>query len=334
MKKQLITSAVLIFSAITIQAQSVLTEFGFYENFSSEEELITDLETERGLFWRSESLQTLTRNSVDSSLDVVMSQPRGMYTPFSVSFGDSNGALTGGAPYTIDLSGNGTFSFDIVNTGTDTISVRVACIDTEDRMIDCSPGALNFGQIWMYQTQVLVLPGETVPFAAGSNNNAGGGIKNNCDFAHGVWGDYGVHLIRTDCNLRKIKGVNITVLNGQKDLGDGHALALENGEFSIKNIMVGDTSANAASAPIVETNKANLQLVNFTTKVVTSQKKIVIENIPFNEKGNSIRIINIYGQEVYAKTTSNSTFELSIANFPTGIYHILLAGKVEKLIIK
>lgn len=250
MKKQIVTLVTLFFIAFLSQAQPVLTEYGAYDDFSTQDEYQKDASIFYGITWWGDATRhTITRDYTNNKLLVSMTQPRGMYVPFGIAFGDDNGATALGNPYTIDLSANGKFSFDITNTGTEALSVRVACQDVQNRQVDCSPGASGFNNIWQYQTQILVPIGETVTFEAGTQNGAGGGKTNTCDFTQDVWGDYGTHTIRTDCDLKHIKSINLTVLNAAKDPGDGHALALTDGKFTISNFIVGDTSATAVSAP-------------------------------------------------------------------------------------
>jgi hypothetical protein len=234
-----------------------LTEFGMFDNFSTETDYLSDKLSGRGLYWGTiYPEQTITRDYRNKQLLVKMTQKKWEYYPFGLSFGDSNGAAEGGDPYTIDLSGNGKYSFDITNKGTEGISVRVKCIDLQNREIDCSPGAANFGEIWKYQTQIIVLPGETVTMKAGAPNGAGGGILNTCNFTKEVWGDYtGGHVIRTDCDLKHIKSINLVVLNAAKDPNDLHALPLTDGFFAISNFCVGDTSALKASLPVDQPRK-------------------------------------------------------------------------------
>jgi hypothetical protein len=241
MRKLIFTATLSGLALLFAQAQPILTETGLFDDFSTELSYISDATTGRGIYWRTSiPEQTITRDYKNKQLLVKMTQKKWEYKPFTVSFGDSNGEAEGGIPYTIDLSGNGKYSFDITNYGTEGISVRVKCIDLENREIDCSAGAKDFGEIWKYQTQIIVLPGETVTMKAGTPNGAGGGVFNTCDFTAEVWGDYlGGHVIRTNCDIRHIKSINLAVLNAAKDPNDSHALPLNDGQFSISNFRVG-----------------------------------------------------------------------------------------------
>ncbi|MEI8115750.1 MAG: hypothetical protein WCI54_19110, partial [Bacteroidia bacterium] len=187
MKKLFLSAAALSFTIVFTQAQPKLTGLGFYDDFSTKTNYVADAATGRGLYWTTAfPEQTLTRDAANKRLTVKMTQKKWEYHPFSVTFGDSNGAAEGGDPYTIDLSGNGAYSFDITNTGTEDISVRVKAIDLENHEIDCAPGAKDFGEIWKYQTQIEVPSGQTVTMKAGAPNGAGGGILNTCDFTKEV----------------------------------------------------------------------------------------------------------------------------------------------------
>ncbi|MDA3881777.1 MAG: BACON domain-containing protein [Bacteroidales bacterium] len=250
MKKLFLATSILAASILTVQAQPLLTEHGIYEDFSTVNEYTADVTSGRGLFWWPSPNYTLVRNSVSKQLEVTASQKKWEHVPFGLGFGDDNGAAAGGVPYTVDLSGDGTWSFDITNTGTVQLAIYVQCVDINDVSVDCSPGATNFDNIWAYQTQIFVDAGTSVTFEAGSPNGAGSSVLNNCDFTTGVWGDYGTHTIRTDCNLKQIKGINITVLAGEKNPADYHAVELVGGSFTISNFSVGDTTVNAVTAPI------------------------------------------------------------------------------------
>jgi hypothetical protein len=244
MKKLFLSAAALSFTIVFTQAQPKLTGLGFYDDFSTKTNYVADAATGRGLYWTTAfPEQTLTRDAANKRLTVKMTQKKWEYHPFTVTFGDSNGPAEGGDPYTIDLSGNGAYSFDITNTGSEGISVRVKAIDLENREIDCAPGAKDFGEIWKYQTQIEVPPGKTVSMKAGTPNGAGGGILNTCDFTKEVWGDYiGGHVIRTNSDIKHIKAINLAVLNSAKDPKDSHALPLTDGQFTISNFRVGDSS--------------------------------------------------------------------------------------------
>ena len=252
MKKNVLSVALVTLTSLFsyVNAQPRLTSFGLFEDFSTKQELESDSVLHRGLFWWKETnVDSIKRDAVNKRMIISVSQLKWGYIPFGISFGDSNGSALGGDPYTVDLSGNGKFSFDIENTGKDSLSVRVSCQDIQNRLVDCSPGAAVFGDIWKYQTQMLILPGQKVTFKAGTENLAGAGMKNTCDFANDIWGDYGTHTIRYDCDIKHIKGINITVLNGAKDPVDLHSKPLNHGTLAISNFIVGDTSVTATTSP-------------------------------------------------------------------------------------
>ena len=306
MKKYFFTATALTFVIAFAQAQTKLTQFGLFDDFSSTSEYIADSASHRSLhWWTSYNEQKITRDSANKQLQVKMTQGAYQYHAFGVSFGDSNGTATGGEN-TIDLSGNGKFSFDITNTGTQGISIRVACIDLQNRQVDCIGGATNFGDIWKYQTQIQVLAGTTVTFEAGTPNGAGGGVINTCDFTTGVWGDYeGGHIIRTDCDLKHIKAINLTVLNAAKNPGDGHALALTDGRFSISNFSVGDTSANATTA-------------------VTPTISIPVTAVELPDTAKSNAMLNITASGTWTAKSNKSWLTVKLYNSTTGVDSVKL----------
>jgi len=332
-KKKLKFAILIIISPLfQIYAQPLLSNIDVFDDFSTATDLVSDPSTGRGIYWWDDnSLIAINRNSLTGKLDVVMTQPAYSYTPFGVGFGDDNGAIVGGNPYTIDLSNNGTWSFEIENTGTEGLSVRVAAIDINNRMIDCieSPTIIpnaNFGgEAWKYQTQIEVSVGQKITFEAGTPNDAGAGIINNCDFANGMWGDYGTHTFRYDYDLTKIKGINITVLNAEKNTTDYHNLALTDGRFSISNFRVGGTSVTTIVNP--EEVKADFIVYpNPSSQAFTVKSEKVINNI---------ELLDVFGSQVKSVTeklyTNEYTFEIN--NLLKGIYYIKVNNKIQKVII-
>ena len=236
----------ILFCSFSMKAQPVLTKYGLFDDFSTTKIKGSDAVSGRSLIWTTynDVEQTLTRDSANKRLQVRTTQEKENYHSFGVSFGKDKE----GKPYTIDLSANGKFSFDITNTGTEGLNVRISCIDTNGRQEDCSAGAIWVNP-WNYQWQVIVAAGRTVTFKDGTPNNAGGMINNDCNFATGLWGDYVNKIIRNDCDLRHIKSIQITVLNSSISRADNHAYPLLNGLLSISNFSVGDTSASASTNP-------------------------------------------------------------------------------------
>jgi hypothetical protein len=318
-------------------SQPTLTDTELWDDFSTTTDYVADNVTGRGLYWWGEqNVHTLSRDYANKELDVTMTQQAYQYKPFGVSFGDDNGAAAGGVPNTIDLSANGKFSFVIKNTGTEAISVRVACQDVNKRLVDCSPGALVFGDIWKYQTQIEVPVGQTVLFKVGTANGAGGGIINNCDFANGVWGDYSVtpHVIRRPgdvgyCDLTKIESIIITVLNAAKNSTDGHNLALTAGAFSISDFRVGSSAVTPVFAPIHSTSSFNVY-PNPSSNVIN----IDCSNFTLGDIEN-VLIMNSVGQVVFtAPINNNPLLSLDVSELNEGVYTMLIGHHTQKLMIK
>jgi len=242
MKKLLLATATLASAFMSAHAQPKLTEVGLLDDFSTGTNYTSDAATGRGIYWSgTQNEQTITRDSKNKQLLVRVNQHKGWYKSFNCSFGDSNGAAPGGIPYTIDISENGMFSFDVKNNSLkDSVAVRFSCLDLEDRAVTHNPGIpiSKYNDNWIYQMQVVVQPGQTVTLKAGTPNSAG--TINTGNLVGGEWADYGSnpHRIRTDCDLKHIKGFNFVVLNAAKD-ADAHASALLDCPIAISNFRVG-----------------------------------------------------------------------------------------------
>ena len=329
MKKN--TLILLICTSISFMgfSQPAFSDRSVFDDFSTEDEF-SDPVTGKGIYWwGGTGSSTVSRNSANNELLVEATQGVYEYTPFGVSFGDDNGDLPGGVPYTIDISENGKWSFDITNYGTEDLHIRVACQDIEDTIVDTNPvpnsgGTIAFDnlRVWAYQVQLLVPAGETVSFKANSPNDAGGGKLNNCDFTQMVWGDYGIwdaktktHIgagVRKRCDLTKIKSIMITPLNAAKNSVDYHNLALRNGKFGISNFKVGDLSLG------FEDELENNKILVYPNP---SKGELTIRNSS-SEEISSVKIINGLGQIVYLSTSLSPNNELFIDthSFKSGVY--------------
>jgi hypothetical protein len=273
-----------------VNAQSVLTEFGLFDDFSSSKNYVSNATNGRSLIWTTDNNEerTLTRDSANKRLLVRTTQEKENYHSFGVSFGyDSEGK-----PYTIDLSANGKFSFDIANMGIEGLAVRISCVDIYDRQIDCSAGAVWVNP-WYYQWQILVAPGSSVTFEDGTANDAGGKLKNICNFATGLWGDYVNKVMRNDCDLRHIKSIEITVINSAINGSDYHAYPLTNGLLSISNFSVGDTTSSATSNP---------------KYIAISAPSVVMTN-----DGGSVKSISVESNIQWAATVATNQTWLSVS---------------------
>jgi len=338
MNKNILLASTLVLGALASNAQPLLTDSSAYDDFSTKTEYSSS-EPGRGIYWWSAKSQKLTRDWENSELDVVMTQGEYQYVPFGVGFGDSNGVAAGGARV-IDISKNGKWSFTIKNTGTQGVSVRVACQDVNNKLIDCAttPPGMAFDGIWAYQTQIEVLAGKTVTFQAGTPNGAGGGKYNTCDFTKGVWGDYGTptypHIgsaIRTDCDLTRIKGINITVLNAAKNNVNSHALALTDGQFSLSKFKVGGFADKKLG--VDEMASENEVVYLYPNPAIQGQ----VIHAPVQENTNTlITVTNTFGQIVYSNYHSGTTNDLSLdlSHLPAGLYFVGVGNQTQKLIIE
>jgi len=342
MKKLSLTVLALSTSLLSTFAQPILTEKGAFDNFST----ITEYnETSgRGIYWWGQTgvVNSLTRDSGKNQLLVHATQGEYQYVPFGVSFGDDNGALPGGVPYTIDLSSNGKWSFDITNYGTEDLFLRVACQDNQNKMVDCTPipnpDNLPFDNlnVWAYQVQIQILAGKTVTFKADAPNDAGKGYLNNCDFANGAWGEYGTwdpitqtHIgaaVRYDCDLTKISSISFTPMNAAKNLKDFHALALLNGNFGISNFKVGDVLSG-----INETSASN-EVVSIYPN--PAKHSITIKNNLTNATNAAISITNSVGEVVYSNSNPINESIVDISNFQSGLYFVKIGNQIKKVVVQ
>ena len=346
MKKILLTAATFAVAAANAFAQPELTANGVYDDFSTYPEY-NDPETGRGIYWwGSKGVNSVTRDTANNQVLVKATQGEYQYVPFGVSFGDDNGALPGGVPNTIDLSQNGVWSFDVTNYGTESIYLRVAAQDNQNRILDCTPipnpNNLPFDNldVWKYQVQMLIPAGKTLTFKAGTPNGAGGGKLNNCDFANSVWGDYGTigwdpvtkthpgAAVRTDCDITKIASISFTPMNALKKAGDGHSYALTAGNFGISNLRVGTVSKPLGI-------EEDLVKYGFALYPNPAKNSLTIKNNS-TKIAEAISIINNLGQKVYSNTITLSNNELTIDTngFAPGVYIVKIGNNSQKLIIE
>ncbi len=110
-----ITAAFSMMFMLAQAQQPELTAVGLFDDFSTETPpFVADPITGFALNWWGKDGQiTLTPDPANKQLKVQMTQAAYAYDPFGVGFGDSNGDGSGIAN-TIDISGDGTFSFDMV----------------------------------------------------------------------------------------------------------------------------------------------------------------------------------------------------------------------------
>lgn len=339
MKTNFLLLSLLFVNTLYCISQPKLTDKGVFDDFSTKDEY-TVPGTAKGIYWWATSgVNTVTRDSANGQVLVTATQAEYQYVPFGVGFGDN-----GGIPNTIDLSQNGTWSFDITNHGTENIYLRVACQDNQQRLVDCTPipnpNNLPFDnlEVWAYQVQIYVAAGAKVTFRAGTPNGAGKGYLNNCDFANGSWGYYtawdpvtqshpGAAVLYT-CDLTKIQGISITPMNAAKNPVDYHALALTNGNFGISNFRVGNTTvALGASDDIIDNG---LKIYPNPAK-----ESLTIKNTRANSD-ESIQISNHLGQPVYTNTFnfSNKDLKINTQGFPAGMYVVRVGKKSQSLVIE
>lgn len=340
MNNSFLTVTALVASLGISYAQPELTEKGAFDDFSTTLDY-SEPSTGKGIYWWGQKgVNTVQRDPDKRQLLVHATQSEYQYVPFGVSFGDDNGDLPGGVPYTIDLSENGKWSFDITNYGKEDLFLRVSCQDNQDRIVDCipipNPTNLAFDKldVWAYQVQLQILAGQTITFKAGTPNDAGKGKLNNCDFANGSWGYYTAWdpvnqthpgaSVRQDCDLTKIKGITFTPMNAAKNKTDFHALALLDGNFGISNFKLGTTSQTLGIQDESVTHDFAIY-PNPAKHVVTFKTKVN------NGTNHSVQIRNVFGQ-IVATALGEDEIQVDVSNLNAGIYFV--GDQMQKLVIE
>lgn len=319
--------------------QPFINSTSVWDDFSTVSDY-TDPISSKGIYWwASAGVNSVTHDTTKKQLIVRATQAAYQYVPFGVGFGD-----VGGVPNTIDLTNDGTWSFDITNYGTEDLFIRVACQDDQQRLVDCNPipnpNNLAFDNlnVWAYQVQILVPTGKTVTFKSNTPNDAGKGYVNNCDFSHGAWGYWGTwdpqtqtHIgaeVRTTCDMSRIQGINITPMNAAKNTTDGHALELINGHFGISNFRVGKRTTTNTYSENYENSNAFFLYPNPSSNFVNL-------HVPTFVSGQSLTIKNALGEVVYYQNIEKNSTQMLIdtSPFSSGIYSVSIGSFNSKLSI-
>lgn len=227
MKKLFITAAFLaFFGGINAQEQTTpgYTPTGFYDDFATSEAYSNQDET--GVFWwETYDFDTISLLREDSSLKATVSQQKGSYTPFGVSFSSDENVQK-----TIDLSQEAKVKFTVFNESLEGLQVRVGLVDINGNVAEYTSEVNNddISNAWMYTSAVSVVSGETRQVVI--------------DLTGGYGVDYGCAggpcLINTDFSV--IKGVYITIVSSELDVEDSyHPFAIDDTKVRFYDFKVG-----------------------------------------------------------------------------------------------
>jgi endoglucanase len=208
---------------------------GVKDDFMLEKEPFTNQGT--GVFVWGEKLlagddnpkfqSVFTRNFSEQKLNVVLSQGQGEYVPFGFSFGDK-------PTKTIDLSGNATFELSLENTSTQNFNISLAIQDVNGKLINTYALAKgqNFSDAWKYAVSATINKGAKYVFKG--------------DFKGGYFANYTTKSFETNFDFTKVAAILITVTNSTNTGVPNYLpLSLNNLNFSIKDIRLGDCSATS-----------------------------------------------------------------------------------------
>ena len=230
MKKLFITAAFLaFFGGINAQAQTTpgYTPTGFYDDFATDQEYSNQDET--GVFWwETYEFDTISLLREDSSLKATISQQKGSYTPFGVSFSSDENVQK-----TIDLSQEAKIKFKVFNGSQDTLQIRLSVVDTLGREAAYTSGVNNDpSSPWLYEAASRIGSGETRDVII--DLTGGNGV----DFAKGLACE-GSHCL-TNPDFSAIKSVHITVINGVLDQEDSYQpFAISGAKLKFSDFKIG-----------------------------------------------------------------------------------------------
>lgn len=244
----------------------------------------------------------------NSKYGLTVTQAFDSFEPTGVGFGDDNGADPGGVLNTIDLSGDATFSIDVVNTGDSSIKFRLALQDANGVELDSYAEALEdaggFANAWKYGIEIVVASG-------GSGTLSG-------TFAGGVKADYGTSSFVDGFDFTKVTAVMITVVNSNQDASyktyglDAQTVEVTNFKVGTCPVAVGLNAAANEVAYNVYPNPAT-------------------ENVQFSKELTDVTVFDAIGNVI--ETTSKSS-NLNVSSYNTGLYFIKSAEGTTQFMVK
>lgn len=312
--KRILLSALALTSVYFAKAQCTanVNTLGFYDDVSTDAELGNDaLGTGGGLYWWDEptlggddnvnfQATRSTRSSATGAEVYTVTQNYAEFVPFGIGFGDSNGDGSGTA-YTIDLSGDATFSFTCKNNDPDsTIKIRIAIQDTDGDVIDTysSADGVAWGDIWQHSIEWVVAPGATVTCSG--------------DFTGGYYANYGPNTADQNVDFTAIKGVNFTVINNGQNVADNYNhWGFADVEIEIDNVKVGNCTATGLS--LSESAVA-------TTVAPNPTSGAAVVSYPAQSGDVTVSVSDLVGNEVATASGSATSTNIDASGLASGLY--------------
>lgn len=306
---------------------------GVYDDFSSKQPIYHQSTGEGFFDFGNDSLGsviTTMRDSATGMLDVKVSQPYAStpgtgYQPFGFSFGKDT-SMTPAKPFTVDLSNDATFSFDITNNSDSTLTVQFAVQDVNGNLIntDSTAKGTTFGNAYKYALGTVMSGGS--PLSPGETRTISGSL------AKGYYSNYSTSQYDSTFDYTQVQTILVTVVNGHQNAADGYKpFALDTAKVSIDNFKLGSCpTVLSVFKPIISTAQVNV-FPNPSSSNVT---------VSYTAGSNAVvKIANLSG--VTMKTVeangANATFDVS--DLTPGMYIVTVevngsAVSTEKLFVR
>lgn len=266
--------------------------------------------------------------AADYTLTGTQTDDNAKYSPFGVNWGDDNGELAGGVPFSLDISANKTLSFKVKAYAA--VPIRVQVEDMAGKKIEVTSGGTtpwNYNVTTSYTTYTLNL-------------------------ANGVSLDYSTNPPTevTGFDYTKVKQVLIFVDFGKagttkqagsadSDLdypGSGFQASTFNGLFYIDDFKIGNTAQIGLGTTSAAANIASTKVFPnpATTGAFTAEVKLV------NNATATVILTDMMGKQIATKSVdANGQANFETAGLATGMYTVtyVLDGtpaKTELVVVK
>lgn len=333
--KKLLLPVFLLFAVTYAQAQCVVGKHAtyVYDDFSSGTEPTGP--GDGGLyFWGGSAASSNVRDAANGELDLIVSQPYGTWNPFGISFGDVNGDGTG-APYTIDLSSNATFSVSVRNDhATTTVNFRMVIQDVNDNNIDTDPKYAadggGFSNAWKYPIDIPVAPGQTVTMTLNSVNASGTALSGT--YVGGAESNWTTGAFETDADLTKIKGILFYVTNNSLDAANSYA------HYGFSDLSLSITDLRIGACPLSIFPKT---ISNAGMKIAPNPASEVVNISYAAEAGSNVKVnvTDVMGNVVKTVEGSSSSADINVADLNKGVYFVTVLADgtpvtAQKLVVE
>lgn len=270
-----------------------------------------------GIFWWGDSIlgsgenpnfkATLTRDTANTELDVVLTQGYGEYVPFGLGLGDTKGDGTGDLVQ-VDMSANPVYIVTFTNNSDSTLDFRVSPQDINNNVIDTDSAwtGLEENTAYKYTIDVRVGPNSSATLQAGGASTGGETLSGT--FTGASQADYdcavGAPCKVTDLDLTKITGFNITVTNAIKNEADGFKpYALDAINISVNSFQVG-AEPTGISDELAESG-------------VSIYPNPAVSSLNISEELENVSVFNSQGIQVLAVEKAS---KLDVSSLETGVY--------------